>query len=295
MSYEKTRCGYVAIVGRPNVGKSTLLNHILGQKISITSDKPQTTQHQILGIKTAANAQTIYIDTPGLHQSSKRLLNRYMNRAAWSVLSDANVIIFMIDARYWTKDDEWIFERIKTVKNPVILALNKVDLVKDKKSLLPILETLHQKMSFAGILPMSAMKRDHLVTLEAMIEKLLPEQTYLFPTDQITDREDKFFIAEIIREKVIRLTGQEVPYDIAVIVDDVKLKENILHIHVTIWVQRPGQKAIIIGQKGARLKQVGSLARAELEKLFQCKVFLGLWVKIKTGWSEDEKFVSSLV
>ncbi len=290
-----TRCGYVAIIGRPNVGKSTLLNALLGQKISITSDKAQTTRNRILGIKTKEHVQTIYIDTPGVHEHSKQVLNKMMNRTALSALFDVSVVIFLVDAQGWTEQDDFVWKRLSEVQCPIIVLLNKVDLVKDKARLLPLIESLHEKNPVQEIIPISALKGDNLDQLEQCICKHLPVSAHLFSSDQVTDNSDEFIISEIVREKILRLTGQEVPHKTAVQVESIKMEKAILHIHANIWVERQGQKAIIIGKQGAKLKEIGTKARMDLEKVFNCKVFLGLWVKVKTGWSDDEDAVGRLV
>ena len=289
MSVNKSKCGYIAIVGRPNVGKSTLLNCLLKQKISITSDKPQTTRQRILGIKTEDNVQAIYVDTPGIHKKAKRALNRYMNRAAASMLFDVDVIIFMVDARVWTDEDELVLKKLRSTERPVILALNKVDLIKEKKKLLPTLQKVSEKMNFIEIIPLSVLKETNVQKLEAIALKFLPEAAYFFSDEAITDRDDKFLISEIVREKIMRVTGQEVPYDTTVMVETFKYKEKVLHLDVVIWVERRGQKIIIVGSKGEKMKEIGKKARLDIEKLFNCKVFLTLWVKIKEGWSDNEK------
>lgn len=290
------RCGYVAIVGRPNVGKSTLLNHILGQKISITSRKPQTTRHRVLGIKTVADTQTIYVDTPGLHrgQDADKAINRYMNREASTAITDVDVIVLVIDQLNWSQDDEWVLEQLQRSSTPVILVINKVDKVKDKQQLLPFLQACSEKMSFAAIIPLSALQGTHLDQLEATIADYLPEGILLFPEDQVTDRSMRFLAAELIREKVMRQLGAEVPYAMTVEIEDFKDSGKSLHIHALILVEREGQKRIVIGNKGSRLKLIGQEARVEMEKLFDSKVMLKLWVKVKSGWSDDSRALRSL-
>lgn len=289
-----TRCGYIAIIGRPNVGKSTLLNHLLGQKLSITSDKPQTTRHAILGIKTRGTVQFLYVDTPGIHKTAHRLMNRQMNRAALSQLSQVDVVVWMIDARAWTDEDELILKKLESVSCPVILALNKIDRIKDKKKLLPFLDTLSKKRAFAQMVPLSVLKGIHRDELEDAVGHLLPERPFLFPAEQITDRDDRFLASEIIREKIMRATGAELPYDTAVVIEDMRKKADILHIEAVIWVERPGQKIIIVGKKGDKIKRIGTMARGDLEKKFKCQVFLGLWVKVKTGWSDNKQWLAAV-
>lgn len=289
-----THCGYAAIIGRPNVGKSTLLNKILGQKISITSFKPQTTRFRILGIKTTEHTQVVFVDTPGLHQDVPRALNRYMNRAAMNAIHDVDVVLFVLEALLWTEDDDWILQRIAKVAKPVIAVVNKVDDIADKEQLLPYLKTLSEKFSFFQIIPVSARRGTYLEQLEAAITRCLPEGPFLFPKDQVTDRSERFLAAEIVREKLLYLTGQEVPHALSLEIEEFKQKDKILHISAVIWVEREGQKAIIVGKNGAKLKEVGTQARLELEKIFAKKIFLRLWVKVKENWSDDERSLRSL-
>jgi GTPase len=289
-----TKSGYVAIIGRPNVGKSTLLNCLLGKKISITSPKPQTTRWQILGIKTVKQTQIIYIDTPGLHREEKRAMNRYMNRVASSVILDADVIVFMIDAVSFRSEDELVLKKLKEANKPVILAINKIDLIKDKADLLPVIDNVKDKFNFVHIVPISAMDEENTHVLEEEIIKLLPEGPQLFPKDQITDKSVRFQIAEIIREKLIQLTEEEVPYTTTVEIEQFVQNEKLTEIGAVIWVERHGQKVIIIGKGGARLKKVGILARHEIEKLLNNKVFLRLWVKVKEHWTDDDKALRGL-
>ncbi len=290
----KTKCGYVAIVGRPNVGKSSLLNKILGQKLSITSDKPQTTRHQIIGVSTKDTVQAVYVDTPGLHQKTKRAVNRLMNKAAASVIHDVDAIIFMIDSRYWHDEDQWIAGKIEHANSPILIALNKVDLVKDKTKLLPLLEKLGAQFPEAVIMPLSVTKNTNVQELEKWVHDHLSENPFFFPKDQITDRDDQFIISEVVREKIMRATGQEIPYETAVTIETLEKKNEILHIDVIIWVERQGQKIILIGKKGERMKEIGRLARIDLERRFNTKVFLRLWIKVKKGWSNSEKHLSIL-
>lgn len=289
-----TKSGYVAIVGRPNVGKSTLLNGLLGEKISITSPKPQTTRWQILGIKTLNDAQIIYIDTPGMHRNEKRAMNRYMNRVASSVLLDVDVIVFMIDADSWHSEDELVLKKLEQTDKPVILAINKVDLLKDKTELLLLIDKLKNKLNFSQIVPISALENENTHTLEEQIAKLLPAGPQLFPEDQITDKSVRFQVAEIIREKLIRATEEELPYTTTVEIEQFKEEEKLTEISAVIWVERQGQKIIIIGKKGAGLKKVGTQARKEIEKLLDKKVFLRLWVKVKADWTDDERALRGL-
>lgn len=292
------RCGYVAIVGRPNVGKSTLLNHILGQKLSITSRRPQTTRHQVLGINTVDNVQTVYVDTPGMHKIQKKAINRYMNKAASSALAGIDAIVFVVDGLRWTDEDQLVLEKVQNADCPVILAINKVDKLEDKKLMIPHLEKLAQKMNFHSIVPISAQHGHNLKNLEKVITDLIPEGTHHFAEDQLTDRSSRFLAAELVREKVMRQLGDELPYEMTVEIEEFKHemrpKGQLLTISALILVERPGQKAIVIGEKGSRLKTIGQDARKDMEKLFDAKVMLNLWVKVKAGWSDDERALKSL-
>jgi GTP-binding protein Era len=264
------RCGYVAIVGRPNVGKSTLLNHILGQKISITSRKPQTTRHQVLGIKTEGEVQVIFVDTPGLHKGADKAINRYMNRAASAAIKDVDVVVMVVDRTAWTDGDEMVLEQVCARANgvPVILAVNKVDLLAHKQELLPHLQFLAGKSEFKAILPISALNQHNIDELESCIESELPAAAHFFPEDQITDRSQRFMAAEIVREKVMRQLGDEIPYAITVEIEEFSQKGAVLHIGALILVEREGQKRIIIGKNGSRLRSIGAEARRDMEALF---------------------------
>ncbi|MBX3708805.1 MAG: GTPase Era [Gammaproteobacteria bacterium] len=288
------KSGFVAIIGRPNVGKSTLLNYLIGEKISITSPKPQTTRWQILGIKTLKHTQIIYIDTPGLHREEKRAMNRYMNRIANAVILDADVVVFMIDAVSWRGEDEMVLKRLQEAEKPVILAINKIDLLKDKSELLPFIDKLKDKFNFTHIIPISAIEGKNAHLLEEEIAKLLPEGPQLYPDNQMTDKNVRFQIAEIIREKLIHATEEELPYATTVEVEQFEQSDKLTNIGVVIWVERHGQKVIIIGKKGARLKKIGMQARREIEKLLDHKVFLRLWVKVKENWTDNDKALKSL-
>ena len=290
----KNHCGLVAIVGRPNVGKSTLLNHILGQKISITSRKPQTTRHRLLGIKTTDNAQIIFVDTPGLHIGIDKALNRYMNKTVSAVIQDVDLILFMIDGNKWTAEDENVLENIRSSTAPAFLLLNKIDRLSDKSSLLPFIEELKSLYEFDEMVPISALKNKGLENLEELITKSLPLSSYLFPEDQITDKNSRFLAAEFVREKITRQKGDELPYEVNVEIEEFKKKDGVLHISALILVEREGQKKILIGTKGSSLKLIGTEARREMEQLFDAKVMLNLWVKVKSGWSDDERALRSL-
>ena len=294
MAAASKRCGYVAIVGRPNVGKSTLLNHLLGQKISITSRKPQTTRHQVLGIKTEDDYQIIFVDTPGLHLKAEKAINRYMNRAASSAIRDVDLVIFVVDRTAWTEEDELVLQQVRQSGLPVLLAVNKVDLLEDKSALLPQLQMLADKADFEAIVPLSALRRHNVDQLEREILKHLPESEHFFPEEQITDRSQRFLAAEIVREKIMRQLGEELPYAATVEIEEFTQEDAVLHISAVILVERKGQKKILIGEKGARLRSIGSEARVDMERLFDSKVMLRLWVKVKSGWSDDERALRSL-
>jgi GTP-binding protein Era len=288
----QTKCGYVAIIGKPNVGKSTFLNRSLNKKLVITSRKPQTTRHRILGIKTKNNAQILYLDTPGLHAKEKNILNQYMNRAARSVLHDVNVIVWMITQTQWNKDDAFVLKHLAKVKTPVILAINKIDQLKKKADLLPFIDALKTKFNFADIVPISAKNNLQLDYLEQSIIQHLPHQPFYYATDQITDCNDAFVAAEMIREKLIRQLGQELPYDTLVTIDALERTSKIINISTTIFVNKANQKPIILGKDGQRLKRIATDARLDLERFFEKKVFLKVWVKIKTNWANNAAFLN---
>lgn len=288
------RSGYVAIIGRPNVGKSTLLNYILGFHLSITSKKPQTTRHRLLGIKTTPTAQAVYIDTPGLHQKYKGAMHRYMNKEAMSTLQDVDVIVFVVDGIRLTEEDEFAIELLTKCEQPIILAVNKVDKIKNKKLLLPFIDELSKRLTFAHIVPVSANKGSNVKELEEKIESHLNLSTPYFPEEQITDKTDRFLASELIREKIMRLLGQELPYAVAVEVEAFEEQAAIIKISAIIWVERNNQKIIIIGNKGQQLKEIGKQARLSMERLYDKKVFLKMWVKVKDGWSDDERALKSL-
>lgn len=288
------RSGFVAIVGRPNVGKSTLMNHILGQKISITSSKPQTTRHRILGIKTDERSQTIYVDTPGLHLHAQKAMNRYMNRAAASSLENVELILFVVDVSRWSEEDDNVLKRVREQKTPVVLVVNKVDKVKEKEQLLPLLQQLSAKMDFAAVIPLSALKGANVPDLERIVFDALPEAEPMFPEEYVTDRSERFLAAELVREKLMRSLGKELPYATTVEIEQFNEEEGLLRIGALIWVERQSQKKIVVGKGGERLKEIGSMARKDMERLFGEKVFLQLWVKVKEGWSDNERLLSSL-
>jgi len=287
-------CGFVAIIGRPNVGKSTLLNRILGQKISITSRRPQTTRHRIYGIKTKEQFQVIYVDTPGLHMDAKRAMNHYMNQTANQSLHDVDVILFITEGTRWTAEDDWIAKRLASASAPKVLVVNKVDLVQDKARLLPHISTVMGKIHCDSVIPLSARSGENLDELEKLVEKYMPESEYFFPEEQITDKTERFLAAELIREKLTRQLNQEVPFFLTVEIEQFVTEAKITNISAVIWVEREGQKAIVIGEKGKVLKQIGMQARMAMEQLFGQKVYLQLWVRIKSGWSNDIRALHSL-
>jgi GTP-binding protein Era len=289
------KSGYVAIIGRPNVGKSTLINRVLGQKLCITSRRPQTTRHRILGIKTTDDSQLIYVDTPGLHIDDKRAMNKYMNRAAASSIDHVDVILFVVDGMNWTEEDEQVLVRLKAnAEAPVILVINKMDKLADKEVMLPHIEKLAAQYNYSNVLPISARKGVNLEQLEAEIKKLMPEGDLIFPEDQLTDRSSRFLAAELVREKLFRHLGQELPYSITVEIEQFDDEKNLYRIGAVIYVERSGQKAIVIGKGGELLKSVGKDARLEMESLFGKKVFLRLWVKVREGWGDNERMLKNL-
>lgn len=288
------RSGYIALIGRPNVGKSTLMNFILGQKISITSHRPQTTRHRILGIKTTDTVQSVYVDTPGIHDNEKKAMNRYMNRTAGSSFKDVDVIVLLVEAMKWTNEDELVIKRLQNVSVPVVLAVNKVDQIKKKDQLLPFIEKIKNKYEFKDIIPLSAIKGDNIESFEKLIAEYLPESEAFYSEDQITDRSQKFMAAEIIREKLMRNLEKELPYNLTVEIEKFTHDGKLIDIAAVIWVERDNQKAIVIGKNGAQLKSIGTKARIDMEKMFEDKVFLQLWVKVKSGWSDDERALNSL-
>ena len=288
------KSGYVSIVGRPNVGKSTLLNRILGQKISITSRKPQTTRHNIVGINTKDTAQMVYVDTPGMHLDNVGAMNQYLNRAANQTLNDVDVILFLVDNIKWTDEDEAVLQKLQTTKIPVVLVVNKSDRVNDKARLFNHMHTLSEKMNFAEIIPISAKNGKHVDKLEEIVESYMPEGELIYPEDQVTDRSVRFLVSEMIREKLMRSLGQELPYSLTVEIEKFDEEGGLVDISAVIWVERKGQKAIIIGNKGENLKNIGQLARVDMEKMLDQKVFLQLWVKVKEGWSDDLRALRSL-
>lgn len=287
-------CGYIALVGRPNVGKSTLLNRILGQKLSITSKKPQTTRHSILGISTDGEYQYVYVDTPGIHQSNKRAMNKLMNKTAIRVLRDVDVIAFLVDGTHWEEEDEYVLSLIKQSEVPCILVVNKVDKIADKGQLLPWIEQMNQRHDFVGIIPLSAKTGVQVDEFKSMLIPYLPEGPHLFPDDQFTDRSIKFLCAELLREKIFRFCGQELPYSVTVDIESYKDEGDLVRIHALILVEKDNHKRMVIGDKGQKLKEMATNARLDMEKLLGKKVFLKCWCKVKSGWADDDRMLKQL-
>ncbi|AJC49135.1 GTPase Era [Allofrancisella guangzhouensis] len=290
------KCGYISIIGRPNVGKSTLLNNILKYKVSITSRKPQTTRHQITGVKTVGDTQFIYVDTPGIHNKEPKAINKFMNKAATTMIKDVEVILFVVEMGKWTGLEDNIVAKIKNSEIPIFLVVNKVD---KKKSLdaSVFIDSIKDKFTFYDVIYVSAKQGHNINELETRIEKLLPESEFFFyENDQVTDRSVKFLVSEIIREKIMRSIGSEVPYQIAVEIDSYKIDEqkNIADIYASILVERDSQKGIVIGAKGSKLKKIGVDARKDIEHLIGMQANLKIWVKVRSGWSDDERALKSL-
>ncbi len=291
MTSDSFQCGYVALVGKPNTGKSTLMNALVGEKLSITAHRPQTTRHQIMGIKTTAEYQCIFVDTPGIHQEQKKAINRYMNRAATSVLDDVDVICVLLDVRNYDKEDQFILQNLPQ-RAQVLLVLNKIDQL-SKQAILPVMEIIARDLPDTDIIPVSALKKDNLDYLMTQIQLRLPQGVPQFPDDQLTDKPMRFIVAEIIREKLFRILTQELPYALTVNVEHYKTEPDLVKISASIWVERKSQKGMVIGQQGRMLKKIGSEARKDIEKLVDNKVFLQLWVKVREDWSDDERSLAS--
>ncbi|MFZ9052454.1 MAG: GTPase Era [Woeseiaceae bacterium] len=284
-----TRCGFVAVVGRPNVGKSTLINSIMGSKISIVTHKPQTTRHRILAVHTSGDVQAVFVDTPGLHRKAGKAMNRLMNRAAVNALADADLVLFVSDATHWTDEDDDVLKRLRSCDAPVIAVLNKIDLVRPKEKLLQTLAAMAKRHDFAEIIPVSARKHDNLETLLELIPGYLPESPMLFPEDMRTDRSAEFHASEVIREKLTKLLHQELPYGLTVQIERYEQVDTRLMINAIIWVDRESQKGIVVGKGGNILKKVGQSARIELSRQLGQAVHLELWVKVKENWSDSEQ------
>ena len=286
--------GFIAVIGRPNVGKSTLINELIGQKLSITSHKPQTTRHRIHAIDTQANYQMIFVDTPGIHIGNKKAINSYMNKTASSSLSEVDMILWLVEALKWTKEDERVMEHLTKIKVPIILCVNKIDNLNTKEEILPYLENLGEKFQANEVFPLSAFKKNHTNGLRKLILKHLPQQEALFESDYVTDRSQRFVVAEFIREKLMRNLSNELPYDLTVEIEKFDLDGQMYRIAARIFVEKPSQKGIVIGDKGKMLKQIGEESRVSIEGFLERKVFLELWVKVRQGWSNDKRALASL-
>jgi GTPase len=286
------RCGLIAIVGKPNVGKSTLLNALVGQKISITSRKAQTTRHRITGIRTVGATQFVFVDTPGFQTRHGNALNKSLNKTVSGAVGDVDLVLLVVEAGNMNAADDKVLDLLKG-DVPAILVANKLDTIKGRERLMPWLKDVAQKRNFAQIVPMSAKNKNDIERLFKVCEPYLPEQPWFYEEDELTDRSEKFLASEIVREKLFRLTGDELPYTSTVVIDEFKEEGNLRRIAATIIVERDGHKAMVIGEKGEKLKRIGTEARMELEKLMDCKVFLQLWVKVKSGWADDEARVRS--
>jgi len=289
-----TRCGYVTLIGRPNVGKSTLLNRILGQKLAITSHKAQTTRHAILGIKTRPEGQILFVDTPGIHRRGEGALNRYLNRAARTAIGDTDLVLLVVEALRWTDEDALALEALTTAARPAIAVINKVDGIPDKSVLLPYLEALAARYGFRSLVPVSAARGDGIEALERSVIAALPEGEFKYPQDQLTDRSERFFAAELLREQLVQRYGEELPYRTTVEIERFEAVDGRYRINALIWVERPGQKAILIGRGGEAMKATATQARLEMQKLFGCSVHLEVWVKVKKSWSSDEAALARL-
>jgi len=293
MKDELSKSGMISVIGRTNVGKSTLINKILGQKVFITSRKPQTTRNRLLGIKTKGHSQAVFIDTPGVHSGENRALNKYMNKLAFNSILGVDIVIFMLDSLKWTDQDQLILDRLPKDLSHVLLVINKVDLIDNKKDLLPHIKKLSNSYDFKEIIPVSSLHNQGLTTLENIIFSLLPERIHDYPEDQIADVPEKFVVSELIREKCITRVGDEIPYRISVVIDSFIPKESLIDISAILYVEKDTQKGILIGHKGEKLKSVGSAARKEIEKFLESKVMLRLWVKVRKDWTNDSSLLSA--
>ena len=288
------RSGYAVLVGRPNVGKSTLLNRMLGQKLAITSHKPQTTRHRILGIFSDDSSQIVFVDTPGIHDRGKKAMNQYLNRTAHTAMLDVDVVIFVVQALEWTDEDARVLDAIKRAGVPVIAAVNKVDLVSQKPRLLPYLAQLNARHEFIDVIPVSAHDGDNTAALIAAVRAQLPEGEAIFPDDQITDRSERFFAAELLREQLIRRYHRELPYSVTVEIERFEEVDGRYLIGAVIWVERESQRAILLGKQGEAMKQTATAARRAMNEFFQTRVHLEVWIKVKKSWSSDESSLASL-
>ena len=293
MKDQLSKSGMISVIGRTNVGKSTFINKILGQKVFITSRKPQTTRNRLLGIKTKGHSQAVFIDTPGVHSGENRALNKYMNKVAFNSILGVDIVIFMLDSLKWTDQDQLILDRLPKDLSHVLLVINKVDLIDNKEHLLPHIKKLSSSYDFKEIIPVSSLHNQGLTTLENIIFSLLPERIHDYPEDQIADVPEKFVVSELIREKCITRVGDEIPYRISVVIDSFIRKESLIDISAILYVEKDTQKGILIGHKGEKLKSVGSAARKEIENFLESKVMLRLWVKVRKNWTNDSSLLSA--
>jgi GTP-binding protein Era len=289
-----TYCGYIALIGRPNVGKSTLMNRLIKQKISITSRKPQTTRHRVLGIHTKDNYQFIYVDTPGIHREEHQAMNKMMNQTAKRVLDDVDVAVMIMDAHHWQPEDEDILTLVKQTSKPTILVINKVDRIKDKENLLPLIQTMQEKHTFTAIIPLSARTGVQVDNLENQLQQFLPASPHFFAADQVTDRSTKFICSEIMREKVFRFCGQELPYATSVEIESFKEDDKLITMHVLIIVDKENHKRMLIGNKGEKMKEMATQARLDMQRLLDKKIMLKCWVKVKSGWADNIRMLRQL-
>jgi len=288
------RCGRIAIAGRPNVGKSTLLNRLIGQKLAITAHKPQTTRHAILGVKTSGRDQFVFIDTPGIHGGGGKALNRVLNRTAGSAVREMDAVLLVVQAGVWNDDDQRAFDTVVASAAPLLIAVNKIDTLKRLQDLLPYLARLPQSDAIRAVVPLSARSGKGVAELEGELAALLPAGEHAYAEDELTDRSARFLAAELVREPLTRMLDQELPYALTVEIEKYEVDGRMHHIHAVIWVERDGQKAIVIGKGGAQLKEIGRRARESMQRLFDAPVNLQLWVKVKSGWADDERALRSL-
>jgi len=295
MNDNVTHCGFVALIGRPNVGKSTLLNRIVGQKVSITSRKPQTTRHRLLGIHTEGTTQTIYVDTPGIHLKNQgKALNKVMNKTAQQTIGGVDLVLLLIDATAWTAEDTYVIKQLQNCPVPILVAVNKVDEVSQKDKLLPLLQRIEASLKVEAIVPISAKTGEQVDVLQAAIKQRLPESTHFYASNDVTDKSTRFLLAEIIREKLFRSTGDELPYSTSVLIESMREENNIYYIAALVLVEREGQKRIIIGKQGQKLKAIATAARIDMEDMLEQKVFLDVWIKVRGGWSDDLRAIRDL-
>lgn len=288
------RSGYAVLLGRPNVGKSTLLNRMLGQKLAITSHKPQTTRHRILGIVTEKDGQVVFVDTPGIHERGAKAMNQYLNRTAHTALLDVDVVVFVVEALQWTGEDERVLQAVARAGIPTIAVINKVDLVSDKGALLPFMQTLSERHDFVELIPLSARSGDNANALLAAVMTRLPDGEAIFPEDQITDRSERFFAAELLREQLTRRYHRELPYSLTVEIERFEERDGRYEIHAVIWVERDSQRAILLGKGGSAMKKAATAARKAMNEFFDTRVHLQVWIKVKKSWSSDETSLASL-